>query len=215
MLEIKTIEVSYLAQNCRIVKCSDTLEASVIDPGSDIEKILAGLNSLHADCRSIWLTHSHMDHCGAVKLLKEKTNAKLFAHENEREFRSNVKSISKMWNLRYQDFEDCPEPDEYISDGTKLVVGRTEFLTLFTPGHSPGHVCFYSKAESLVMTGDVLFRGSIGRTDLPGGDFETLMASIGSKLLSLPEETRVLSGHGSDTTIGDEKQTNLFLRGLL
>lgn len=211
MLEIITVGVTPFQQNCRILHCSESGEAVVVDPGGDAETILFELSSRSIKATDIWLTHSHLDHCGAVAELKLKLGGKLIAHKEEQMLRANVENIAGMYGLARGLMRNCPEPDIYIAGGEDLALGRHKFKVLYTPGHSPGHLCFYNVENSCLIAGDTLFQGSIGRTDLPGGDHETLIRSIKDVILSLPDETVVMPGHGPDTTVGAERNDNPFL----
>lgn len=212
MNEITTILVTPFQQNCRIVLDGEG-GALVIDPGGESDRILQTLRDLDVEMREIWLTHSHVDHCGGVAALLRASDVPLSGHENEALMRANVREICLAYGIPPGDMEDCPEPSRYLSGGETLTFGSYEVKTLFTPGHSPGHVAFYFPALRTVISGDALFAGSIGRTDLPGGDHEQLLTSIRRELFELPDETRVRSGHGPDTTIGQEKRSNPFLVG--
>jgi hydroxyacylglutathione hydrolase len=185
----------------------------VVDPGGEPRKILGYLKEKDLTVREIWLTHSHLDHCGGVKELKEKTGAVLFGHPVEKMLRAHVEEIERMYGLEGE-LENCPEPERYISGGEKLSFLEFSFDVLFTPGHSPGHLCFYEPTQGLLLAGDTLFAGSIGRTDLPGGDGPTLMKSIRDKILVLPPATVVMPGHGPDTTIEQESRSNPFVLSL-
>ena len=211
MFEILTLELTPFAQNTRIVFDRASSQAVVIDPGGDFPKIVQSLVANDLKVSQIWLTHSHLDHCGAVRPLKQASAATLYAHPVERELRARVVEICMLYGIPPGDMQSCPEPDVPISGGETLLLGEYIFEVLFTPGHSPGHLCFYHRESATLMAGDTLFAGSIGRTDLPGGDHATLLRSIRQQLLVLPDETRVLPGHGPDTTIGRERVSNPFL----
>lgn len=213
MITVELVPVTDFAQNCRIIADTTTGNAVVIDPGGDIPKILSVLDKKGWICTQIWLTHSHLDHCGGVRALKAQTNAHLYGHKGEAEMRAHVEDICRYYGVPVGTMTNCPEPDTYIKGGELLTFAGEEFKVLFTPGHSPGHLSFYNQTGKFVISGDALFAGSIGRTDLPGGDHGTLLTSIREQLLTLPDETRVLSGHGDDTTIGQERRTNPFLDG--
>jgi hydroxyacylglutathione hydrolase len=215
MIEIVKVAVTPFAQNARIVWAHGTTNAIVVDPGGDVDRIVAALKERGLTCAEIWLTHSHLDHCGGVKPLIAATGARLIGHPAESLMRSRVRDIAAMYGLPPGELEDCPEPDRFVSGGEIVAVGEETFEVLFTPGHSPGHVCFYNQANGIVIAGDTLFEGSIGRTDLPGGDFEVLMRSIKEVLYRLPPDTAVLPGHGEDTTIGREMRTNPFVTASL
>ncbi len=213
MLEIEKIIVSPLMQNCRILHCRITNKSVLVDPGGDAERIIKHVEKSSSQLDSVWLTHSHLDHCGAVDKVLNKYNVRLYASKLETVMRSNVESVSELYGIPKGVFENCREPDIFIDDLESLNVGQYEFKVIFTPGHSPGHYSFYNKENSVLIAGDTLFNGSIGRSDLPGGDHELLMKSIKEKLLTLPAETKVLSGHGDDTEIAIEKSSNPFLNG--
>jgi len=211
MFGLITLEVTPFSQNCRLLFCPKSLEAVVVDPGGDAELILAELSKRNLNCSQIWLTHSHLDHCGGVADLIAATKAKLIGHEIEKEMRAHVVDICSMYGLPPNLMKNCPEPDQYIKGGEVLRFSEYEFETLFTPGHSPGHLCFFHRPSSTLLAGDTLFNASIGRTDLPGGDHKTLLKSIKNVLFALPKETKVLPGHGPDTTISKEMVSNPFL----
>lgn len=213
MLEIHTLEVTPFQQNARVIACTGTNEAVVVDPGGDVREILKILTDHSLRCVEIWLTHAHLDHCGGVSELIELTGAKLVGHPIERELRANVLKIASLYGLPQSGMRDCPEPDKYIVGGEELTVGKERFSVLFTPGHSPGHVVFYNAKGGVLIAGDTVFAGSIGRTDLPGGDHAALMRSISEKILVLPDDTKVLPGHGPDTTVAKERKHNPFIAG--
>jgi len=211
MLSIITLEVTPFMQNARILSCSKTGSTVIVDPGGEAHKILSELRARGLTCSQIWLTHSHLDHCGAVLPLIEELGVPLVAHPAEAAMRSRVRAIAQMYGLSAGDWFDCPEPTVQVQGGEELALGELRAEVLFTPGHSPGHVSFYFRGEKVLISGDNLFAGSIGRSDLPGGDHDTLIASIRDRILSLEDDVRVLSGHGEDTTVGAERNTNPFL----
>ena len=210
-VEVHLVPVTAFEQNCAIVVDSRSREAIVVDPGGDSARILAALRRLELTPKEIWLTHSHLDHCGAVAELKRQFDLKLLGCEVEREFRARVEEIAVMYGLGSAGFENCPEPDRYLVGGESLKVGESLFEVRFTPGHSPGHIVFISFEQGFVLGGDTIFAGGIGRTDLPGGNQAQLMDSIRTQLLTLPDELRVYPGHGPTTTVGKERRTNPFL----
>jgi glyoxylase-like metal-dependent hydrolase (beta-lactamase superfamily II) len=211
MLEIVTVPVTVFGQNARILYDSESRDAVVVDPGGDVDALIAEIEERQLSLRAIWLTHSHLDHCAGVAPLLEKFAVPLFAHPEETPMRSQVQRIAAMYGLPSMDWANCPEPDKLLRGGETTSVGPHEAQVLFVPGHSPGHLAFYFASNGVLLGGDCLFQGSIGRTDLPGGDHNQLIASIRDSILTLPDETRVLSGHGPDTTVGFERKTNPFL----
>lgn len=212
MLSIDTLEVTPFQQNARVITAQGSLDALIIDPGGDAPVFIDHFKRKNLVPKEIWLTHSHIDHCGGVfDLLKEFPEIILKASLIENDFRGRVEQICDMYSLPPGEMKNCPEPHVGIKKNDILTFGGVSFKALFTPGHSPGHFSFYCESENLVISGDALFSGSIGRTDLPGADYSTLLDSIKKELLTLPHDTMVLSGHGSDTTIGKEAKSNPFL----
>jgi hydroxyacylglutathione hydrolase len=211
MLHVDTIPVTEFGQNCRILWCSETKECVIVDPGGEAEKILGRVEKLGVSPKQIWLTHSHLDHCAAVAPLMKKLSVALVGHPAEKMLRNNVGSFAQMYGMDPSEWPNCPEPSIEVVGGEEVCVGNCKAQVLFTPGHSPGHVSFYFPQDSILASGDVLFKGSIGRTDLPGGDMKTLVHSIHSKIFTLPGNTRVLCGHGEDTTIAEEQISNPFV----
>ncbi|MFN4896013.1 MAG: MBL fold metallo-hydrolase [Pseudomonadota bacterium] len=213
MLEVITVPVTLFGQNARVLWCSGSKEGVIVDPGGDVDLITGACDAVGIKVTAIWLTHSHLDHCAGVAALLRRYSVPLLAHPDERAFRERVPEIAGMYGLPADEWPACPEPTRAIRGGETLSVGSASALVLFTPGHSPGHLSFYFAEDNLVVSGDALFAGSIGRTDLPGGNHGQLIESISRELLSLPPQTRVLSGHGEDTTIGAERRGNPFLQG--
>ncbi|RMD84769.1 MAG: MBL fold metallo-hydrolase [Candidatus Dadabacteria bacterium] len=211
MVEIIRVVVTPFQQNCRIIADMEAGECVIVDPGGSPEAILSAVPD-EVNCTGVWLTHSHVDHCGGVKGIAEKLSIKVYGHRSEDIFREKVREICSMYGISpdVEGMDICPEPDIYLEGGEEISVGGYVFNVLHVPGHSPGHLAFYNKDRGVVLAGDVLFAGSIGRTDLPGGNHKQLLASIEEKVFSLPDDTVVMSGHGADTTVGAEKRTNPF-----
>jgi hydroxyacylglutathione hydrolase len=207
-LEVVSLPNGRFAENCYLVADGRTREAVIIDPGEQPAMFLAELNSRAWSLRAIWLTHAHIDHILGVGPVHAATGAPIHLHPLDRPLYDALPQYGGWVGMR---LEQPPVPEQELRPGQVLKVGGFEFAVRFTPGHSPGSVSFVG--EGMVFDGDVLFSGSVGRTDLPGGDAPTLMASIQSQLLSLPDSTVVHSGHGPDTTIGVERLTNPFLTG--
>jgi hydroxyacylglutathione hydrolase len=207
-LEVVALPNGQLAQNCYLVADRRTRDAVIIDPGEEPAMFLAELDTRAWALRAVWLTHAHIDHIVGVAAVQRATAAPIHLHPLDRPIYDALPQFGGWIGL---ELDPPPAPNVELQPGAQLRVGGFEFEVRFTPGHSPGSVSFVG--PGMVFSGDVLFNGSIGRTDLPGGDFATLMNSIQTQLLSLPDSTVVYSGHGPDTTIGIERLTNPFLTG--
>ncbi len=204
---IKKLSVGPIMANCFILGCEQTKEAVVIDPGDDADRILMELAKAELKVKYLIDTHGHFDHVGANKRMKEVTGATLAIHPDDASMLSQLSRSAASFGLAA---ENSPEPDMLLNDGDKVTFGSITLTVIHTPGHSRGGICLYT--EGHLFAGDTLFAGSIGRTDLPGGDYDTLIASIKEKLLHLPDDTTVYTGHGPETTLLNEKQMNPFLR---
>lgn len=192
---------------------TENKKAVIIDPGcsnpSEEYELTKFVLDNGLDLTAVWLTHSHIDHVLGLEFCSRKWNIPYFIHSNEV---SQLKAV-EVYAPNYGVFDfKVPEGKAFVIDSNELKLGEEEFLVLFVPGHSPGHVAFYHKASQRIWAGDVLFHRSIGRTDLPGGDFDTLAHSIRTVLYKLPPETIVFPGHGPSTTIGEEMKLNTFVR---
>jgi hydroxyacylglutathione hydrolase len=207
-LEVVALPNGQFAENCYLVADRRTREAVIIDPGQEPAMFLAELDSRAWSLKAIWLTHAHIDHILGVGPVHAATGAPIYLHPQDRPIYDALPQFGGWVGMQ---LEKPPAPDRELVAGQVLKVGGVEFTVRFTPGHSPGSVSFVG--DGMVFGGDVLFNGSVGRTDLPGGDAATLMASIQSELLSLPDSTVVHCGHGPSTTIGIERLTNPFLTG--
>jgi glyoxylase-like metal-dependent hydrolase (beta-lactamase superfamily II) len=207
-LEVVSLPNGQFAENCYLVADRRTREAVIIDPGEEPAMFLAELDTRAWSLKAIWLTHAHIDHILGVGPVHAATGAPIYLHPLDRPIYDALPQYGGWVGM---ELKKPPAPDRELSAGQTLKVGGFEFAVRFTPGHSPGSVSFVG--DGMVFGGDVLFNGSVGRTDLPGGDAATLLASIQSELLSLPDSTVVHSGHGPDTTIGVERLTNPFLTG--
>ncbi len=204
---IRAMPVGPLQANCYIVGCEQTRHAAVIDPGGDADKILLALSKDQLTLKAIINTHGHFDHVSANKQLKKSTGAELMIHAADAPMLSQLASGAAVWGLSS---EDSPEPDRLLDEGDTVEVGQIQFKVLHTPGHTPGGISLF--ADNVVFVGDTLFAGSIGRTDFPGGDFNTLISSIQTKLFTLPDDVMVYTGHMEPTSIGREKKFNPFCR---
>ncbi len=205
-LEVIQLPNGQFVENCWLLGDPTAREAVMIDPGEEPAMFLAELNTRGWALRAIWLTHAHIDHVLGVAAVQEATGAPILLHPLDRPLYDSLPEQGSWFGLRVP---AAPRPNAELADGGVLRVGRFTFDVRLTPGHSPGSVSFIG--ERRVFGGDVLFNGSVGRTDLPGGDYATLMASINRVFLTLPDSTVVHSGHGPDTTIGVERLTNPFL----
>ncbi len=196
-------------ENCYLLADPQGGEAVLIDPGEEVTLFLRRLRTEGFELQAVWLTHAHLDHILGVREVVEATGVPVFLHPADRPLYDGIGSQGQ-W-LGYRDVEPPPPPDYELSAGETIGVGGLSFEVRHVPGHSPGSVAFVGHDVALV--GDALFAGSIGRTDLPGGDGGTLLRSIHDQLLTLPDTTAVYAGHGPDTTIGRERATNPFLTG--
>jgi glyoxylase-like metal-dependent hydrolase (beta-lactamase superfamily II) len=203
---IKTLPVGPIMANCFIVGCQETLEAAVIDPGDEADKILQLVADLDLNVKTIINTHGHFDHVSANKGIHTATNAPILIHALDAPMLEQISASAANWGLSA---EDSPPPDRTINDGDTISFGQITLKVMHTPGHTPGGVSLFTDGH--VFVGDTLFAGSIGRTDFPGGDFATLKSSIQDKLFALGDDVRVYTGHGPETTIGHEKQHNPFV----
>ncbi|MBC8463505.1 MAG: MBL fold metallo-hydrolase [Deltaproteobacteria bacterium] len=204
---VKSLAVGPIMANCFIAGCEDTHEAVVIDPGDEADRILLSLAESKLKVKYILNTHGHFDHVAANKKMKDATGADLIIHALDAPMLSQISASATMWGLAA---DDSPPPDQTVEEGDIINFGNLSLKVIHTPGHTQGGISFY--ADDCVFVGDTLFAGSIGRTDFEGGNFETLIASIREKLFRLADDTRVLTGHGPETTIGGEKQYNPFAK---
>jgi glyoxylase-like metal-dependent hydrolase (beta-lactamase superfamily II) len=210
---VVTFPVGALQCNCTVLGDPETREALVVDPGDEPEKVLAVLKQYDLVCRAILNTHTHIDHVGANEALKAATGARLMLHEGDLPLYDNLRMQSEwMGGMVLEPVR--AEVDEHVHQGDRVTAGAVTADVLHTPGHTPGSLCFHVGDAKLLLAGDTLFCGSIGRTDLWGGDYEQEIASIRDRLLGLDEATRVICGHGPETTIGRERKRNPFLVGL-
>lgn len=198
--------VGPLQVNCFIIADDKTREAVVIDPGDDGQDILRLIKEKDLKVRYIVNTHGHFDHIGANKAVKDATGAEILLHEGDAPLIALAPRQSAAFGMQPV---SSPPADRYVRHGDIIQAGELSLKVLHTPGHSPGGICLLE--QGIVFTGDALFAGSIGRTDLPGGDMTSLLRSIKTNLMTLPDDTKIFSGHGPASTIGDERQENPFL----
>jgi hydroxyacylglutathione hydrolase len=207
-MDVRCFTVGPLQENCWIVRREDGDRAVVVDPGDEASRLIAATEDLTVD--AILLTHTHFDHVGAVAALARHTRAPVYCPEIEVRV---LQDINAYVFPGFGPFEPY-DPEETVSGGERLSLAGLDIDVIFTPGHSPGHVSYSIAEAQILLDGDVLFRGSVGRTDLPGGDHRTLLDSIATLLNTLPDETRVLPGHMGETTLGRERVSNPFLHEL-
>jgi hydroxyacylglutathione hydrolase len=206
-LIVKRLVVGPLQTNCYLVGCEETKEGAIIDPGGDPQAILVEAEKAKLAIKYIINTHCHFDHTLANGDLMKATGAPLVIHRAEKPLLEAGGGAS-LFGLQMQ---NSPSAKVLVDEGDVITVGRVELKVLHTPGHSPGGISLYNEAEGIFFSGDTLFNMGIGRTDLPGGDFHALMESIKTKIFTLPDETVVYSGHGPQTTVGQEKRDNPFI----
>ena len=204
---IEKLEVGPIMANCFIVGCESTKEAVVIDPGDDSDQILMKLAEFGLNVKYLINTHGHFDHVSANKRMKEATGAPIAIHPEDEHMFSELSQSAKMFGL---ESENSPPADILLNDGDEVKFGEITLKVIHTPGHSKGGICLYTEGQ--LFAGDTLFANSIGRTDLPGGDYATLISSIKQKVFAFADDTIVYTGHGPETSIGREKATNPFLR---
>ncbi len=202
---IESLAVGPIQANCFVVGCDSTKEAVVIDPGEEPDRILDTAAARGLTIKAILNTHGHFDHVGGNRGVKDATGAPLMIHRLDAPMLEQLSATARMFGLRA---ENSPPPDRLLEDDDTVSFGDINLRVIHTPGHTPGGVSFYTTGH--VFVGDTLFAGSIGRTDLPGGDFDTLIASIQNRLFSLPDDVHVHPGHMGPTQISLEKRTNPF-----
>ena len=204
------VPVTPLSQNCTLLWCDATKRGVVVDPGGDLERVQAAIAQAGVTVERIWLTHGHIDHAGGAEALRETLKVPVEGPHRADEFLLNaLVEQGRMWGV--PDARNVT-PDRWLDEGDSVSVGEVSFDVLHCPGHSPGSVVFVNPTQNFALVGDVLFQGSIGRSDLPGGNHAALLHSIKTKLLPLSDDMAFICGHGPTSTIGHERATNPHLR---
>jgi hydroxyacylglutathione hydrolase len=203
------VPVTPFQQNCTILFDMDDKQGVVVDPGGDIDRVLAALKDQAITATAIWITHGHIDHAGGAMELKEALGVDIIGpHLADKLLLDNLANQGRRYGI--EGSRNCV-PDRFLTEGETVSFGSHLFEVLHCPGHAPGHVVYYNRAAKFAHVGDVLFRGSVGRTDLPGGDHAALIASIKNKLLPLGDDIGFICGHGPGGRFGEERRTNPFL----
>jgi hydroxyacylglutathione hydrolase len=209
MLRATVVPVTAFAQNCSVIWCDRTGAGAVVDPGGDIDQILEAVRESGMRPEKILLTHAHIDHAGATAELARTLKLPIEGpHVGDKFWIDGLPEQARMFGLPAG---ERFVPDRWLADGDRVQLGETEFEVRHCPGHTPGHVVFYSPEDRLAFVGDVLFAGSIGRTDFPGGDYDTLIRAIRERLFPLGDDVRFVPGHGPMSTFGEERRNNPFV----
>lgn len=209
MLKAQIVPVTPLAQNCSVIWCDETMEGALVDPGGDVDRILDVVNKQGIKLTKILLTHGHLDHAGGAADLKERFDLPIIGPQEEDKFwLDQIEDHARQYGLA--GLRVCT-PDEWLHDGDEVKVGNLTLKVFHTPGHTPGHIVFYEGDTKVAFVGDVLFKGSIGRTDFPKGDMPTLVKAITTKLWPLGNDVTFVPGHGPLSTFGAERQSNPFV----
>lgn len=211
MLRYLTIPVTPFAQNCSIVWCDRSMDAAIVDPGGDLPRLREAVAKLGVRLRAIWLTHAHIDHAGATGTLAREDGLPIVGpHPGDQFWIDALPQQSQMFGFpRAEPFA----PDRWLADGDSVAIGDETLHVRHCPGHTPGHVVFHSPVAKRCFVGDVLFAGSIGRTDFPGGNHDQLIASITQRLWPMGDDTVFIPGHGPESTFGRERRTNPYVGG--
>ena len=211
-LQIRIVPVTMLQQNCSLLWDADTKNAALVDPGGDIEKLLGALAHFDLQLRRIWLTHGHADHAGAAAELRERTGVAVEGpHPDDQFWLDQIEEGSRRYGLKGL---RNVTPDRYLQEGEELDFEGAKFGVLHTPGRTPGHVVIHNRSARIAFVGDVLFAGSVGRSDFPRGNHEQLVRSITGKLWPLGDDMRFVPGHGQMSTFGWERKTNPYVSDL-
>ena len=210
-IKIAVLPVTPLQQNCSIVWCETTDKAAIVDPGGDADRIAEAVAETKVDVEKVLLTHGHIDHAAAAQEIADKYGVPIEGPtEADKPFLESLPEQGQKWGIPAQ----VAKPTRWLAHGDEVAVGELTFEVRHCPGHTPGHVIFLYHPQKIAIVGDVVFQGSIGRTDLPMGDHDQLLASIRDQVLTLEDDWGFLPGHGPTSTVGQERRTNPFLQGL-
>lgn len=209
MLQYQIIPVTAFSQNCSLVWCDETKEAVLIDAGGDVDLLKSAVEAHGVKLKAVWLTHGHLDHAGGAQDLREQLGLPVIGPDQADDFwLAGIEQHAKTYGL--SGLRNV-EPDEWLTESREMNLGNETFQVIHTPGHTPGHIVFYHAKQQLAWVGDVIFAGSIGRTDFPKGDHGTLIRSITEKLWPLGNDVRFIPGHGPESTFGAERKSNPFV----
>ena len=210
-MKVALVPVTSYQQNCSLILCEETQQVAAVDPGGDLEQLEAQIAAMGGKLAVVLLTHGHMDHCSQARVFADRHGVQVIGPQKEDKFWIDMlpETCARVGFPPAEAFV----PDRWLEDGDTVSFGKISLQVLHTPGHTPGHVVFYHEGQKLAFVGDVIFQGSIGRTDFPRGDFETLINSINNKLFPLGDEVTFVPGHGPLSTIGEEKRSNPFMSG--
>ena len=207
-MRVAIVPVTPLQQNCTLLWCTKTMRGAFVDPGGDLDRLKAALAKTGVTLEKILITHGHLDHCGLAGELAKEIGVPIEGpQEEDRFWIAQLDDDGPRWNMEAHSFE----PDRWLENGDRVTVGELELDVYHCPGHTPGHVVFHHAPSRFAMVGDVLFQGSIGRTDFPRGDLQTLLDSITSRLWPLGDETTFVPGHGPISTFGSERRSNPYV----
>lgn len=209
MLKAQIVPVTAFQQNCSIIWCDETMEGALVDPGGDVEKLLSVVDKLGIKLKKILLTHGHLDHAGGAADISKKLGLPIIGpHEEDKFWLDQIEDHAAQYNMAGL---KCCAPDQWLHDGDQIKVGNVVLDVYHTPGHTPGHVILHDAVHKVAFVGDVLFKGSVGRTDFPRGDTQTLLNAIQEKLWPLGDDVTFVPGHGPLSTFGEERKTNPFV----
>ena len=208
-IQCTIVPVTPFQQNCSIIKCQASGKAAIVDPGGDVDRILETVRKMDAEVEKIILTHAHMDHCAAADVLRKQLDVKIEGPQKADNFW--LEKLPEWCKMAGFPHADAFEPDRWLEDGDTVTVGEQTLKVFHCPGHTPGHVVFLYQPQKVAWVGDVLFQGSIGRTDFPMGDHDQLVSSIRDKLFPLGDDITFIPGHGPTSTFGQERRSNPFV----